>query len=87
MTWLCPTIVVVWSLSHVWLITPWTGAHQAPPSVEFPRQVYWSGLPFLSQEDLPDLGVKPRSPGLQADSLPYEPPENTDSGVRGFKNR
>ena len=52
------------------LVTPWTVAHQAPLSMGFSRQEYWSGLPFPSPEDLPDRGIKPRSPGLQADSLP-----------------
>ena len=50
--------------------TPWTGAHQAPLSMEFPRQEYWTGLPFSSPGDLPDPGIKPVSPALQADSLP-----------------
>ena len=54
--------------------TAWTGAHQAPLSMGFPRQEYWSGLPFLSPGDLPDPGIKPRSPALQADSLPTEQP-------------
>ena len=49
--------------------SPWTVAHQAPPSMGFSRQEYWSGLPFPSSEDLPDPGIKPRSPALQADSL------------------
>ena len=45
------------SLSHVWLFaTPWSVAYQAPPSMEFSRQGYWSGLPFLSPGDLPDSG-------------------------------
>ena len=49
--------VKVKSLSHVRLFaTPWTIAHQAPPSMGFPRQEYWSGLPFPSPEDLPDPG-------------------------------
>ena len=53
------------SLSHVWLFaTPWTVAYQAPPSMGFSRQEYWSGLPFPSPEDLPNPGVKPRSPTL-----------------------
>ena len=43
--------------------------------MEFSRQEYWSGLPFPSPGDLPDLGIKPRSPALQADSLPSEPLE------------
>ena len=63
------------SLSHVRLFaTLWTIAHQAPPSMEFPRQEYWSGLPFPSLGDLPDPGIKPRSPALKADTLPSEPP-------------
>ena len=54
------------------LATPWTVAHQAPLSVGFSRQEYWSGLPFPSPGDLPDPGIKPRSPVLQADSLQTE---------------
>ena len=62
-------------LSRVLLfLTPWTVAHQAPLSMGFPRQEYWSGLPFSSPGDLPDPGVKPTSPALQADSLPSELP-------------
>ena len=45
-------------------VTPWTVAHQAPLSVEFSRQEYWSGLPFPSPEDLPDPGIEPMSPAL-----------------------
>ena len=63
------------SLSHVQLFaTPWTAAHQAPLSLEFSRQEYWSGLPFPSPGDLPDPGIEPGSPAPQADSLPSEPP-------------
>ena len=58
------------------LTTPWTVAHQAPLSIGFSRQEYWSGLPFPSPWDLPDPGIKPRSPALQADSLPTELPIN-----------
>ena len=54
--------------------TPWTVACQAPLSMEFARQEYWSGLPFPSPKDLPNLGIEPESPVLQADSLPFEPP-------------
>ena len=54
-------------------MTPWTAARQAPLSMGFSRQGYWSGLPFPSLGDLPDPGIKPRSPVLQADSLPAEP--------------
>ena len=55
-------------------MTPWTVAHQAPLSMGFPRQEYWSGLPFPSPRDLPDPGIEPVSPVLQEDSLPSEPP-------------
>ena len=60
----CPTLAV------------WTVAHQAPLSLGFPRQEYWSGLPFPSPVDLPNPGIKPWSPALQADSLSTEPPGN-----------
>ena len=52
------------------LATSWTAAYQAPLSMGFSRQAYWSGLPFPSPGDLPDPGIEPRSPALQADSLP-----------------
>ena len=52
------------------LVTPWTGAHQAPRSMGFSRQEYWSGLPFPSSGDLLDPGIEPGFPALQADSLP-----------------
>ena len=59
-----------YSLSHVWLfVTPWTVACQAPLSTGFSSQEYCSGLLFPSLGDLPDLGIKPRSPSLHADSL------------------
>ena len=54
-------------------MTPGTIAHQAPLSMGFHRQEYWSGLTFPSPGDLPDTGIKPESPALQADSLPTEP--------------
>ena len=61
------------SLSRVRLfVTLWTVAHQAPPSMGFSRQEYWSGLPFPSPEDLPDPGIEHRSPAWQADALPSE---------------
>ena len=63
------------SLSRVRLFaTPWTVAYQAPLSMGFSRQGYWSGLPFPSPEDLPDPGIEPMSPTLQADALLSEPP-------------
>ena len=81
------------SVSHVRLfLTPWTVALQAPLSMGFSRQEYWSGLPFSSPGDLSNPGVEPSSPALQeilclqwrlpagdslqADSLPSEPPGN-----------
>ena len=63
-------------LSRVQLFaTPWAVAYQAPPSMGgFSRQECWSGLPFPSAGDLPDPGIEPGSPALQADALPSEPP-------------
>ena len=54
------------------LVTPWAVACQDPLSMGFSRQEYWSGLPFPSPGDLPNPGIEPRSPELQADSLPME---------------
>ena len=57
-----------------WLFAnPRIVAHQAPPSMRFSRQEYWSGLPFSSPDDLFNPGIKPGSPALQADSLPSDP--------------
>ena len=53
----------------------WTVACQVPLSMEFPRQEYWSGLPFPSPGDLPNSGIRPMSPALQVDSLLTEPQE------------
>ena len=58
-------------------VTPWTVAHHVPLSVGFSRQEYWSALPFPSPGDLPDPGIEPRSPTLQADSLQSKPPGNS----------
>ena len=67
-------LVKVKLLSRVRLFsTPWTVANQAPPSMGFSRQEYWNGSPFPSPGDLPDPGIKPRSPSLQADALTSEP--------------
>ena len=54
-------------------VTPWTIACQTPLSMEFPRQEFWSELPFLSPEDHPNSGIEPGSPALQAVFLPSEP--------------
>ena len=58
---LCPTLAI-----------PWTIAHQAPLSMGFSRQEYWSGLPFPSPGDLPNPGIEPGCPALQANDLPTE---------------
>ena len=73
MTWLfleVPCVKVSMSDSE----TPWTVAYQAPPSMGFSRHEYQSGLPFPSPGDLPNPGIEPGPPTLQADTLPSEPP-------------
>ena len=68
-------LLCVKSLSRVRLFaSPWTVACQAPLSMGFSRQEYWSGLPFPSPGDLPNPGIEPGSPALQADALSSEPP-------------
>ena len=63
------------SLSCVQLFaTPWTVAYQASPSMGFSRQEYWRGLSFPSPGDLPNPGIEPASPALEADALTSEPP-------------
>ena len=63
--------------SHIQLfVTPWTVAHKSPLSMGFSRQEYWSGLPFPTPGDLPNSGIKPRSPASQVSSLLSEPPGN-----------
>ena len=80
-------------LSRVCLLgTPWTGAHQAPLSMEFSRKEYWSGLPFPSPGDLPDPGIEHGSPALgspalQADALPPEPSGRGHSQIDLFKTQ
>ena len=68
----------VWKWSHsVMSDSLWPHSHkayQAPLSMGFSRQEYWSGLPFPFPGDLPDPGIEPSSPILQADALPSEPP-------------
>ena len=64
-----------WPLSHVQLfVIPCMTDIQAPLPMGFSRQEYWSGLPFPSPRVLPDPGIEPESPPLQADSLLTEPP-------------
>ena len=62
--------------------TPWTAAYQAPPSMGFSRQEYWSGLSFPSAGDLPDPGIEPGSPAFQADALTAEPPGKPELNSR-----
>ena len=62
---------------------PWTVACQAPLSVEFCRQKYYSGLPFPSPGDLPHPGIEPAPPAWQVDSLPLSPQETFFSVVKG----
>ena len=73
-----PECLKVKLLSRVWLFVtpPWTVAWHAPPSVGFSRLEYWSGLPFPSPGNLPNSGIEPGSPTLQADSSLSEPPGN-----------
>ena len=65
--------------------TPWTIARQAPLSMGFPRQEYWSGLPFPSLGGLPDPGIEPVSPALQVNSLPLSHQESPKSRVPGLR--
>ena len=78
---LIPHLAMVSALHPPWtgavpyfLAIPWTVVYQASLSMGFSRQEYWSGLPFPSPGHLPDSGIEPRSPVLQADALPSEPP-------------
>ena len=74
------------SLSRVRLLaTPWAAAYQAPPSMGFSRQEYWSGLPFPSPGDLPDPGIESGSAALQADALASEPPGKLGYSLWGCK--
>ena len=64
--------------------TPWTAAHQSSLSIGFPRQEYWSGLPFPPPGDLPDPGIKPTSPTLAGEFFTSEPPGKCVGG-RGIQ--
>ena len=68
-------------LSYVQLFsTPWTIAHQAPLSMGFSKQEYWSGLPFPSPGDLPHPGIEPASPALAGRFFTAEPPGKPRTG-------
>ena len=77
------------SLSRVRLFAiPWAIAYRASPSMGFSRQEYWSGVPLPSPGDLPDPGIEPWSPALEADALTSEPPGKpkvTLTAVKNFK--
>ena len=69
------TVVAVELLSHVWLfVTPWTVVCQVPLPMGFPRQEYWSGVPFPPPGDLPNSGIEPLSPALAGRFFTTEPP-------------
>ena len=67
--------------------TPWTVACQAPLSMEYSRQEYWSGLPFPSLEDLPERGTELQSHALQADSLPSKSPRKPKEDAIDLKQQ
>ena len=70
------------SLSHIRLfVTPWTVAHQAPVSMGFSRQEYWSGLTFPSPGDLPSTGMEPASSALISNLYSAEPPGKPIPGI------
>ena len=72
-------------LSRVQLFgIPWTVVYQASLSMGFSRQEYWNGLPFPSPGDLPDPGIEPRSPALQAEALPSEPPGKKKVNISNY---
>ena len=66
-------------------VTPWTAAHQAPLSMGFPRQEYWSGLPLPSPGDLPDPGIEPVSPALAGRLFTAAPPGNPSKPIQGLR--
>ena len=83
----CCAVLCLGARSCPTLATPQTAAHQASLSMGFSRQEDWSGLPCPPPGDLPNPGIKLRSPALQVDSLPSEPPgkpKNTGVGGRSL---
>ena len=71
---------------HILFVIPWTVAHQTRLSMEFSRQEYWSRKPFPSPGDLSNPRIKPRSPALQAYSLPSEPPGKSKEDWGCYQN-
>ena len=88
---LCVCVCVCVCVCEKWLsrvrlfATPWIVARQDPLSMGFSRQEYWSGLPFPSPGDLPNPGIEPGSPALQADALSSEPPGKPWRSFRDYK--
>ena len=76
-------LVLLSRFSRVRLCDPMDCSPQAPLSMEFSRQEYWNGLPWPPPGDLPNPGIKPRSPALQVDSLLSEPPGKPKNTVVG----
>ena len=73
--WLIIIAVIKTAFSRVWLFAaPWAIAHQAPLSLKFSKQEYWSGLPFPTPGDRPDPGMEPTSPALAGEFFTTEPP-------------
>ena len=100
-TWFLYNVIEIWEghpllmcSSTCWVaylcllfVTPWIVPHQVTLSMGFPRQEYWSWLLFPSSGDLPDPGIKPGSPILQADALPSEPPEGVPMRTWYLQNK
>ena len=78
---MCVSVCVLVAQSCLTLCNPMDLAHQAPLSMEFFRQEYWTGLPFTSPGDFPDPQMEPRSPALQMAILPSEPPEKSQFSI------
>ena len=78
-------LLLVTRLYLTFFATPWTVAHQVSLSMEFPRQEYWSGLPFSSWGYLVDTGIKPASPAPASGFFTTEPPEKPLETVRSYK--
>ena len=85
--WTALPMCVLSHYSHVQLfVTPWTVAHQAPLTMGFSRQEYWSGLPCPPPGDLPDPGIQPVSPEFAGGFFTTEPPEKPTASVTSEDN-
>ena len=81
---MCVCVLSCWVISN-YFVTPWTVARQAPLFMGFPRQEYWSGLPFPSSRDLPDPGIKPAAPVLAGRLFNTTPPRKPNIRSLLFK--